>query len=129
MQTVEELQAHYKAVRARLNGIPCKEPAIKPLKELAIDPLKEIAIEPQKFITNGEKIVMETAAKHKISPKDIKADIRKKKFVKARWECMYRLKNELNLSLSSVGKFMKKDHTTVLYAIRKYEKTRQQVAG
>ena len=113
MQTLEEMHAHYKNVRARLYRGQYKEPIT----------------EPPKLITKGERILIETAAKHKISVKDIRSAIRNNKLVRARWECMYRLKTELNLSLPCIGRFMNRDHTTVLHAIRKYEKTRLQEAG
>lgn len=113
MQTIEELQAHYKAVKARLAAGAYKPPVQ----------------EEKKPITKGEKILIETAVKHKIPVKDLRTEVRTNKLVAARWECMYRLRTELSLPLTAIARFMNRDHATVLHAIRKYEKARQQVAG
>jgi len=121
MQTVEELQAHYKAVKARL--------AAKPYRQPIIEKQKIVNFAGPAPITNGERILIETAAKHKISIKDLRSSAKYSKIVNARWECMYRLKVELNLPLTAIARFMNRDHTSVLHALRKYEKTRQQVAG
>jgi chromosomal replication initiation ATPase DnaA len=44
-------------------------------------------------------------------------------YVLCRQEAAYRLKYELNFSLSQIGRLMgHRDHTTVLHAIRRYEK-------
>lgn len=101
MHTLEEMHAHY----------------------------ENSEIKPPRLTTKGERILIETAAKYKIFVKDLRSVTRTNKLVAARHECMYRLRNELNLSLTCIGRFMRRDHTTVLHALRKYEKTRQQVAG
>ena len=113
MQTIEELRAHYKPVKARLNA----------------GPKKELVVTIPRLLTKGERILMEVAAKHEIKLIDLKSHSCRRKISAARWECMYRLRTELNLSLSSIGKFMNKDHTSVLYGIRKYEKTHLQEVG
>lgn len=121
MQTVEELQAHYKAVKARLAANPYRQPIIEKQKIVNLTGLAPV--------TNGERILIETAAKHKISIKDLRSSAKYSKIVNARWECMYRLKVELNLPLTAIARFMNRDHTSVLHALRKYKKTRLQETG
>lgn len=113
MQTLEEMHAHYKAVKARLASRAYKEPVLEKPKQ----------------ITRGERILIETANRHKISVKDLKSGLRTNKLVDARRECMYRLRTELRLPLTAIAKFMNRDHTSVLHALRRYEKTRLREAG
>jgi chromosomal replication initiation ATPase DnaA len=106
IQTAEDLFAHYRAVKARLSAGPSK---------------KTIIPRPR-LMTPGERILLETAEKHKVSIVEIRSQKKTRRIIIARWECIYRLKVELKLPLATIGRFMKRDHTTVLHAIREYEK-------
>jgi chromosomal replication initiator protein len=65
----------------------------------------------------------EVAEKHKMTIRKMKGDSRKIQFVKARQEAAYRLRLELNYSLPQIGRLLgKRDHTTILHAIRRHEK-------
>jgi len=130
MQTIEEMQAHYKAVRERLRYAPPKKPIfIQPVVLLLPEPEPEPEPEklkmPRLFIplTPAQAILKEIAIKHEMTAKDITGRCRKQKYIRARQEAAYELKKRLNLSLPMVGLILgKRDHTTILHGIRQYAK-------
>jgi len=134
MQTIEEMQAHYKAVRERLRYTPPQKPIIiQPVMLLAPEPEPEPELEPEPekpkmprlFIplTPAQAILKEIAIKHEMTAKDITGQSRKWKYTKARQEAAYEIKKRLNLSLPMVGIILgRRDHTTILHAVRQHAK-------
>jgi hypothetical protein len=139
MQTLEELHAHYMAVRARLNGGKPKLTLVKPVEKTPSGPYEEpaaeknikpipvavihmprIAIMPE---TPAQTILREVAEKHNMSVKQIQSASRTKAYVGARQEASYRLNTELGFSLKQIGNMLgRRDHTTILHAINRYKK-------
>ena len=72
--------------------------------------------------------IQKIATKHyKISLADLKSKSRSRSLVLARQVCMYLIKKHLNKPLLEIGQlFGKKDHTTVLSAIRKIKSLKKQ---
>ena len=132
MKTLEELHAHYKAVRQRLDNPVVKKPTLKlveHLEPIAIPepepapPPAPVPAPPVSTATPARAILNEVAAKYELSVADIRGACRKNKFVRARQEAAYRLSVELKFSLSQVGRVIgNKDHTTALHAIRQHKK-------
>lgn len=135
--TLEELHAHYKAVRSRLDGGIKKEPAVRliypePAPAPYPDPLDSpapVAVEaPAKAPetpaeTPARKILMEVAEKHKMPVGAFRSKSRTMPFINLRHEACYRLSMELHFSLMQIGRLMgNRDHTTVLNAIRRHKK-------
>jgi hypothetical protein len=135
MMTLEELHAHYKAVRSRLDGGVKKEPVVrliypKPAPAPYPDPLDSPA--PVAAViespaapaeTPARKILMEVAEKHKMPLAAFRSKSRTVPFINLRHEACYRLSTELGFSLMQIGRLMgNRDHTTVLNAIRRHKK-------
>lgn len=136
--TLEELHAHYKAVRARLDKPQKKEPAVRliypepaqgpypdPLDSPPPPPVIEAPVQPPVATaeTPARKILMEVADKHNMPVTAFRSPSRKTPFVKLRREACYRLSTELKFTLSQIGRLMgNQDHTTVLHAIRQHKK-------
>jgi hypothetical protein len=145
MLTLEELHAHYKAVRARLDNpvVKKKEPAVRlvypepqkypepldqppteavetPPEAAVIIPLRRAPAMPE---TPSQTVLREVAEKRNMSVRQIQSATRLKAYVEARQEAAFRLNKELGFSLKQVGNMLgRRDHTTVLHAIRRYEK-------
>ncbi len=64
-------------------------------------------------------ILREVAAKHGLTAAEILSARRDKTVVLARQETIWRLSKETSMSLPAIGKKMGRDHTTVLYSIRR----------
>ena len=133
MMTLEELHAHYKAVRARLDKPAKKEPAVRliypePAPEPFQDPLDSappapVVEAPVPIETPARKILMEVAEKHGMPVTVFRNKSRKLNHVRCRQEACFRMKQDLGFSLSQIGRLMgHQDHTTVLHAIRQYKK-------
>ena len=151
MKTLEELHAHYKAVRARLENPIKKEPAVRliypePEVQKYPDPLDlpppviegkiveepKIAggIYPEITETPAQQILSMVAKKHGMPPTVFRSKSRDANYVICRQEAAYLLKHELKFSLTQIGRLMgNRDHTTVLHAIRRYEKNLAQGCG
>ena len=145
MLTLEELHAHYKAVRARLDNpvVKKKEPAVRliypepqkypepldqpfpepvepPQEAAAIIPLRRAPIMPE---TPSQTVLREVAEKHNMSVRQVQSAVRLKAYVEARQEAAYRLNTELGFSLKQIGNMLgRRDHTTILHAINRYKK-------
>lgn len=127
MQTIEELHAHYMAVRARLNG---GKPKLVVVRQAEPEPLPEplplIVMVPEATIisqTPSQAILSEVSQKHEMTIQEMKSKSRELRFVKARQEAAYRLNSELRYSLTQIGRLLgKRDHTTILHAINRYKK-------
>jgi hypothetical protein len=133
MQTLEEMNAHYKAVRARLNaGPPPKplfiappEPEPEPEPEPIPEPVVVVIVPPKEpvLLTPVQQILKEVAEKHGVTVKDIKGKCRKLKCIRPRHEAAYRIRMEQGFSLPQIGRVLGfRDHTTILHGIRRYAK-------
>lgn len=136
MMTLEELHAHYKAVRARIEKGGKKEPPVRlihpepeegpypdPLDEPKPEPRRTPPPTPEPLETPARKILIEVADKHNMPVTAFRSPSRKMPFVKLRREGCYRLSTELGFSLSQIGRLMgNQDHTTVLHSIRQHKK-------
>lgn len=71
-------------------------------------------------------IVVEASDKYGVDIVDIMLGTRSVQNVKARAEVYYRMREELKYTLPQIGRVFKKDHTTVLWAIRKHIKRMQE---
>ena len=135
--TLEELHAHYKAVRARLDNAPIKKTNVHigpfmRLKGPYPDPLDAPApVAPTPHANASEtpaetparRILNEVAEKHKMPVASFRSKSRTMPFINLRHEACYRLSTELGFSLMQIGRLMgNRDHTTVLNAIRRHKK-------
>ena len=135
--TLEELHAHYKAVRARLDGGVKKEAPVRliypePAPAPYPDPLDApppVATTPHAKApetpaeTPARRILNEVAEKHKMPVGAFRSKSRTMPFINLRHEACYRLSTELGFSLMQIGRLMgNRDHTTVLNAIRRHKK-------
>jgi hypothetical protein len=134
MQTLEEMHQHYKAVRDRLRYAPPKKPVViafvpqpEPQPELQQElPKIKCSIEISLPLSPAQCILQEVVLKHGITIEEIKCHSHKKIFVRARQEAAYLMREKLKLSLPMIGRVIgKRDHTTILHAIRKYKKRNQ----
>ena len=104
-QTANDLFAHYRDVKRRLNAGPPSKPAPPPLPQ-----------------TNAQRLLQDVAAAHGVTVTDIKSNSRRRAHVQARWECIWRLVHEHKLTVQTAARFMRKDHTAILNALKKWEK-------
>jgi len=69
-----------------------------------------------------KRIIAECLLKHKIKYTDVASSRRNVKLVTCRQEICYRLKDETQYSLPQIGRLLGgRDHTTVLFAIKRHE--------
>lgn len=68
---------------------------------------------------SAEKILCDVAAKHDLPPPVIRGREKTKAVVKARDEAILRIRNEVGLSLTEIGAVFRRDHTTILAALRR----------
>lgn len=66
-------------------------------------------------------ILQEVAAKHGFTYSELTSDRRSRKIAYARQEVMWRASKETRASLPMIASILNRDHTTVLYGIRKHE--------
>lgn len=137
MQTLEELHAHYMAVRARLNGGKPKLALVSPVEEKPAGPYPEpvvervvypepepVAVAPAPLPQTPAQIILsEVSELHGMTIKQMKSQSRALPYVKARQEAAYRLNTELKYSLKQIGNLLgRRDHTTILHAINRHKK-------
>jgi len=69
-----------------------------------------------------KEILRDVCAKHRMHPEAVTGPSREAPLVLCRREVYYRLRTELGMSLSQIGLKLNKDHTSVLYGVREFEK-------
>lgn len=128
-----ELASHYKAIRARLRGVPVKEPVVvapKPAKAVpVIMPIRITCtfghfqlISTRLFLT-VQKIIHATAEHFEISTAELVSIRRQKHLVAARQVAMYLAKKLTKRSYPDIARRMgNRDHTTVLHGCEKIER-------
>lgn len=67
------------------------------------------------------QIIKQVSLKHRVSVDDILSDIRSVGIVKARFEAMYRIREERRLSWAQIGLQFHRDHTSVIHGWRKHK--------
>jgi len=112
---------HYKAVRARIsNPKPKAAPPPQPEPEVIEPP------EPRDERPHPDprmQILRECAREHGCTVQEILSPTRFSNVIKARRKAMWRLHKRGTMSLTQIGRYLNKDHSTVLHALRKYEKS------
>lgn len=132
MMTLEQQVQHYKAVRARItSGImkpktkyvsvvfelpPIIEPEPEPIAEPVIPPLPRSS-DPR------VNILRDCAHEYGCTLQELMSASRKTRIMLARRKAMYLLWQRGTMSKAHIGRFLNKDHTTVIHAIRSYEKS------
>lgn len=133
---MNELQQHYKAVRARLwaGAIPSVAPPPPPPPPLE-PPALSVSMREQfreahellkvagvAGVPKWKLILREVCELHGVTMDQLTSHNRSKKFIAARMLAYYRLNKELNLSLPQIGRYIgDRDHSTVFYGIKRYE--------
>ena len=129
-----DLHAHYKAVRARLNGGPPSRlvevpvlppPDPEPPATPPLDMLKTHALELLRGLNSSKEIrekILPILEKHRINWIDTIGKSQKWKYTKCRFEVYAKL-NAHGWSLSQIGRLCgDRDHTTVLSGINRFLK-------
>ena len=129
---MNDLQQHYKAVRARLwAGAPPPPPVVvrPPPPPLSIS-MREQFREAHELlkvagvagVPKWKLILREVCTLHNITMDQLTSHNRAKHLVKARMLAYYRLNKELGLSLPQIGHYIgDRDHSTVFYGIKRHE--------
>lgn len=71
-----------------------------------------------------KQLMFDLCLEHKVHPDDLVSHKRHKRLAEARREFCYRLNQEHHQTLSKIGRWINKDHTTVLYAVRAAAETK-----
>ena len=105
---------HYKRPSKR----PPPPPELPPIEPYGLKPVDDLDAP---TITVAE-IAKQTAERYGVTVNELKSARRGHRLVCARQEAMWRARNETQHSLPCIGRFLGgKDHTTVIYGIRKHE--------
>lgn len=133
-----DLLAAGKAARARLMGVvTAPEPEPASLHMAALPPIPQAVpdvevIDPSTPLNmlapcSGKFLLAVVALRHGISPQEIIGGKRERRYVAARTEAMCLIYQHTQWSLPQVGRFLKRDHTTVLHALQKHGVVRKKV--
>lgn len=134
-----DLLAAGKAARARLMGIavapePEPAPVVQPVLQAPPPPpeVEEDVLEhygPLNMLApcSGKFLLAVAALRHGLSVEEIVGGSRKREHVAARVEAMCLIYQHTQWSLPQVGRFLRRDHTTVLHALQKCGVTRKKV--
>ncbi len=121
----ENITQNIREVEGALNRIIAYAEFYKlpPNMKLAEKALSQIIIEGKKEITK-EQILAAVTGKYKVSEEELKQKGRKKGIAHPRQVAMYLMRSELNMPFSGIGEFFGgRDHTTVLHAFEKINKS------
>ena len=89
--------------------------------ELAKMALKDIITPKEAKIISPDLIIKKVASFYSINPDDITGNKRNNKIAYPRQIAMYLIREMTNTNLQGIGELLGKDHTTVMYGIKKIE--------
>lgn len=119
---LQEQIEHYKAVRERIANAPKRikkeEPAQPPMPTIRREVCPHATILPDP----RRETLKACATEYGVTVDDIVGYRKEKNILKARWKAMYLL-HKRGMSFSRIGRLLKKDHTTVMNAVKNYEKS------
>lgn len=119
METVEQLQAHYKAVRSRINNaakeIVRKQAEEKRQQELEFQKKIQQASEAIRRLP-GKSVIDAVAEKYGITAAEILSRTAKKKVSEARHECVWILRTEKRMGFVTIGKLLQRDHSSTVHS-------------
>ena len=134
-----ELKAHYLAVKKRLGGlgpsaglVPMnavrpKLPEPEP-EQIVIEQVEEPETRVITWTVKGMpknnffRILIDVARKHNIDPNKIIEPNRRTEMVKIRREVVWRTITEAGYSRAQVGRWLKRDHTTIIHDLHCWER-------
>ena len=134
-ETADELMAHYRALKNRqqskrfqpapapIEVVEDEEPA-KPVVTLTEEQIEQVVEERLSYASSrnaARQIVREITDEFAVTWAEIVSPRRNSYIVRARHKMFWRLKNETIWSLPQIGRYVNKDHTTVLHGIRRFE--------
>lgn len=140
MSAALDLRAHYAAVRRRINARALRV-LPPPTENLAVPaiiykspigprrPLFSEVVVPLTSPIIARTIVQQVADKFGLTVEQLVSDSRRQHLVFARQELYWRLHMETTWSIARIGRFLDRDHTTVLHGIRKHRKLLLAEAG
>jgi hypothetical protein len=124
--SIDELKAHYIAVKKRLGGVSGPTGLLSPESRELIRrggaPSKNNMIEIETPQNKFLKLLRDVAVKNCMDPKQIKEPSKLRNITRVRCELFYRAYTEENLTQYQIGKFAGVVHTTVSRGIKSYEK-------
>lgn len=124
-QSAAELRQHYAEVRGRVKQWKPRPKPI-PIVEVAPEPEPIPVIEiPPLFTSNKQtlrRIVDVVCRDYKITREQFMSECRRKNFAIPRHVAWYLAHRMTTLSLASLGRLHNRDHTSILYGIRKMER-------
>lgn len=68
---------------------------------------------------HAHRVIAEEAAKHGMTTKELLQLPKSRKYTDVKWHLWARLMYEVDLSMTWAGRFAKRDHTTLMHAMRK----------
>jgi hypothetical protein len=134
MQTAQELRSHYRAVRERLWSArpaprqqqfhPREKTGWKLIYKWPAGPFHIVdmtILDKQREFIKVRQIVNEVREKHGLTEEQLVSENRQRHLIACRQEIYWRLSRETVWSLSRIGHYMNRDHTTIIWGIRKHE--------
>ena len=135
-RTADELIARYRDVRRRLyypataleladgktrtDQVTCK--AIAAIPEPFREPEQQPSQTPFQYQTPAREALRAVSTRTRVPIADILGRDRRPLIAAARHEAIWRVRRVTGWSLPRLGRFFKRDHTTVLYSVREMEK-------
>jgi len=125
----QEQVEHYRQVKARISGAPLKpKPKAIPI---VVQEVEQPKIEQKpRFIRNfKERIIHECADEYGVTVEDVLGVARKNQVVLARRKAAWLFWKNTKMSYPQIGRLLNKDHSTIIYAVRTYEKELRKMEG
>lgn len=114
---------HYKAVRARISNAAARPPAAKTINRQIDGSYPDLPVRRPAESSPKLEILRQCATEFGCTVSEIMSENKISHVMLARRKAMWLLHQRGTMSKSAIGRYMNKDHTTVIHAIRAYEKS------
>ena len=132
-KTYGELKAHYLAVSKRLNGVTGGTGVVPIERVYRQSEQADHHVASTTFALETEmphykfiRMLRQVAASHNIDPALVMSNSMAKNVLSVRREVQWKARTELKMSYAKIGRIMKRDHTSVLSAVKKWQEMHPQ---
>ena len=119
---IDLLREHHPEQECEPEGLRIREDTVKHKAAAKPAPVAPVALPMPR--TRAEAVLYDVARRHNLTPADIRSPGRSAPIVMARAECYVKLR-EIGWGYAQMGRYFKRDHSTVLAMLRKYGSTQQ----
>lgn len=118
----QEQIEHYKAVKIRISGVAPAPQSMPMIVKVEPEPVA-VETKPKANLGFREQIIYDCAEEFNITVSELLSPKRTKECALARRKAAWIFHQRGTMSYPQIGRLLNRDHTTIIYAVRRYQES------